>query len=89
MRRETVDIFSDPPGVAVVRHPGRNAPGVLVQGDILHALCQQADRACAGVDRHADGYGDLNRLRNTLQDMLTRYKQVLGEHDLPLPFKDV
>lgn len=90
MRTETVEIYSDQTNAAVLRHPGRRFPGVLVQGDSLYALCCQADGACAGAHslRGTDAYDDINDLRNRLWEYLTHYKAVLGEHQIPLPFSE-
>ncbi len=90
MRVEQVEIYSDTINAAVLRHPGRRFPGVLVQGDTLWTLCQRADAACmAGQGRlTAESYAELNGLRNALQGLLTRYKVTLAEHDIPLPFFD-
>ena len=38
VRTELVEIYSDKTNAAVLRHPGRHFPGVLVQGDDLYAL---------------------------------------------------
>ncbi len=50
MHTESVEIYSDATNSAVMRHPGRRFPGVLVQGDTLHSMCVAADEAC---DDHA------------------------------------
>lgn len=47
MHTADVEIYSDQTNAAVLRHPGRRFPGLLVQGDSLYALCVQADDACA------------------------------------------
>src|SRR5262245_1747536 len=39
MHVEQVEIYSDVSNAAVMRHPGRRFPGVLVQGDTLYTLC--------------------------------------------------
>ena len=88
MRTESVEIFSDQTNAAVLRHPGRVFPGVLVQGDSLYALCQQADSACKEVGRGAPGYNELNELRNVLWSYLNHYKVTLAEHDMTLPFSE-
>lgn len=91
MCRETVEIYSDQSNAAVLRHPGRSFPGLLLQGDALHALCLRADDVCVQA-RGAlpdDVCRELNRLRNQLQGYLSHYKQVLIEHGLPLPFDDI
>ena len=38
MHVESVEIYSDATNAAVMRHPGRRFPGMLIQGDTLHSL---------------------------------------------------
>ena len=87
MRIESVEIFSDPPN-AVLRHPGRAFPGVLVQADSLHARCQRADMACRAIGQGAPGYDAVNDLRNALWSYLNHYKATLVEHGMTLPFSE-
>lgn len=84
MRTDSVEIYSDETNRAVIRHPGRKFPGVLIQGDTLYALCTMADEAYATAEPNKD----LNHLRDALQGLLLHYKIVLGEHDIPLPFSE-
>jgi Family of unknown function (DUF6959) len=42
MQRVEVELFTDPGNNAVVRLGGRRFPGVLIQGDTLSILWQQA-----------------------------------------------
>ena len=86
MREELVEIYSDKTNAVVLRHPGRKFPGVLIQGDTLHALCQRLDSALTELGRDSDAYGQLNDLRNSLWSLKNHYKSVLLEHDCPLPF---
>jgi hypothetical protein len=90
MHVEFVEIYSDASNGAVMRHPGRRFPGILVQGDTLSGLCSKADRLCANGQRQLDAedYLELNDLRNHLWRFLLHYKMVLGEHNIPLPFAD-
>jgi hypothetical protein len=90
MYTTAVEIFSDQTNAAVVRHPGRKFPGVLVQGDSLFAMCRQADAACAATKSSldAESYDELNDLRNKLWNYLNHYKSALQEHQLPLPFSE-
>jgi hypothetical protein len=88
MRTEPIEVFSDATNAAIMRHPGRRFPGVLVQGDTLYSMCRRADEACRGADRSSEAYEELNDLRNHLWELLTHYKSVLREHDLPLPFPE-
>ncbi|MEL7345296.1 MAG: hypothetical protein AAFN59_10625 [Pseudomonadota bacterium] len=88
MREETVQIFSDETNCAIMRHPDRRFPGVLVQGDTLHGLCTRMDKALEDVGRESQGYDDLNIVRNVLWSLKTHYKETLIEHNLPMPFSE-
>ncbi|MBP3985703.1 hypothetical protein J5837_14925 [Pseudoxanthomonas helianthi] len=90
MRVENVEIYSDQTNAAVMRHPGRSFPGVLIQGDSLHGLCAQADDACSAARGKLsdDEYAELNELRNTLWGYLSHYKSILLEQGMPLPFAE-
>jgi hypothetical protein len=89
MRREIVEIYSDASNAAVLRHPGRKFPGVLLQGDTLHGLCQGIDKVLEKLDRSSSVYQDLNEIRNSLGSFKSHYKSVLAEHDLPMPFSEI
>lgn len=88
MRQEPVEILSDHTNAAVMQHPDRRFPGVLVQGDTLYSLCRQADEACRAVGRGAPGFVEANDVRNRLWTLLNHYKVVLAEHGLRLPFSE-
>jgi len=91
MHTESVEIYSDATNSAVMRHPDRRFPGVLVQGDTLHSMCVTADAACdaARGTMSEEGFGSLNDLRNHLWALLTHYKGVLGENNIDLPFSEI
>ena len=90
MRVDSVEIYSDAANAAVVRHPGRRYPGVLVQGDTLHSMHAAAVAAC-----HRAGALDpelraaLEDLTGQLAELLAHYKATLAAHDIELPFHDV
>lgn len=88
MRVEPVEIYSDRSNAAIMRHPGRNFPGVLVQGDTLWTLASRADWLCKNVRGRisAEAYQELNDLRNALQSFLSHYKETLTSHGMRLPF---
>jgi hypothetical protein len=90
MHVEQVEIYSDQTNAAVMRHPGRRFPGVLIQGDTLYTLCYRADAACieAKARLNPDSYQEINDLRNALWGFLSHYKAVLGEYGIPLPFSE-
>ena len=83
-----VEVYSDQTNRVIVRHPARRFPGVLIQGDSLHALCLQADDACKAAKGKvsAEEFAELNDLRNALRSYLSHYKSVLIDHQTPLPF---
>jgi hypothetical protein len=86
MRSELVEIYSDASNFAVMRHPGRRFPGMLVQGDSLHTLVTKADRLCAALEPGSEASEHARELRDNLRARLDHYKKVLGEHGIPLPF---
>jgi hypothetical protein len=59
MKKEEVEIFSDASNMAVMRHPGRNYPGSLIQGDSLYSLLQVAKEVKNEIK---NGYEDSHRL---------------------------
>jgi hypothetical protein len=90
MKIEPVEIYSDRSNAAIMRHPGRRFPGVLVQGDTLFLLSDRADWLCKNLREQIDSesYRELNDLRNALWGFLTHYKETLAEHGVGLPFSD-
>jgi hypothetical protein len=90
MHNENVEVFSDAPNAVVLRYPGRAFPGVLVQGDTLFSMWQQADRACVepNATTSPDSYAELTDLRNKLRALLSHYTSTLREQGLSLPFSD-
>ena len=91
MRTELVEIYADTTNAAVLRHPDRKFPGVLVQGDTLYSLCRAADFVCSRARSKLDdeAFSELSELRNRLWSALTHYKSVLAEHQVPVPFNEV
>lgn len=88
MHIEPIEIYSDQSNAAIMRHPDRHFPGVLVQGDTLHTLCVRADEACKLIGRGSSAYEEANDLRNRLWEFLNHYKGVLNAHGIPLPFNE-
>lgn len=87
MRIEPVEIYSDASNAAVLRHPGRRFPGLLVQGDTLCSLVQSLEQAKldAGV-LNEDAAVELDSVIERLRELLEYYKVVLAQHDIKLPF---
>ncbi|MFE7650638.1 DUF6959 family protein [Streptomyces phaeoluteigriseus] len=88
MERVEVELFTDGGNDAVVRMPGRQFPGVLVQGDSLHILRSDVAEVARACER-----GDLDEARDSagfllanLDARLARYEAALGEHEIPRPY---
>ena len=90
MKITEVEIYSDTTNQAVVRHPDRNYPGILIQGDTLYSMCRDLDEACKELKAGnvSDAYEEINDVRNGLWEELNHYKVVLGEHEIELPFSE-
>lgn len=86
MRTELVEIYSDASNMAVMRHPGRNFPGMLIQGDTLYNLCKTAESLCSSLGKNPEARELALGLREELQDRLDHYKAVLTQHGISLPF---
>ncbi|TNJ32634.1 DUF6959 family protein [Arenimonas terrae] len=87
MHIEPVEIYSDASNAAVMRHPGRRFPGVLVQGDTLSSLVGQASSVAEraeGLDE--DARDELDGLLEKLRDLLGHYEETLLTHGLDLPY---
>ncbi|MEH6417077.1 DUF6959 family protein [Pseudomonas sp. CGJS7] len=88
MRIQEVEIYSDAVNAAIMRHPGRQFPGLLLQGDTLHSMYRQVDRVCAIAKTKLteDECDEIDELREWLYGYVEHYKQVLREHGIELPF---
>jgi len=89
VERVEVELFSDGGNNAIVRMPGREFPGMVVQGDTLSTLwvdvTEAADSArVAGVP--AEVQSGLDLLTARLGEMLQRYERALNEHGLRKPY---
>jgi hypothetical protein len=91
MKTDLVEIYSDASNAAVMRHPGRRFPGVLVQGDTLYSMAQSARRlqqSAAGGALDEEASEELSGLVDRLDQLLAHYKTVMKEHQIALPFRD-
>jgi hypothetical protein len=88
MHVESVEVYSDTTNAAVLRHPARRFPGVLVQGDSLQSFCVALDEICSNLSLQIDEetYQRVDDVRNSMRSYLTHHKAVMQQHDLPLPF---
>ena len=90
MYKTEVEIYSDKTNSAVMKHPGRNYPGTLIQGDSLYALCKDLDEAIRDLDSGDlnESRGSINEVRNRLWSHLSHYKATLIDHGIDIPFSE-
>lgn len=88
MERKEVEVYSEVSNYGIVRMPGRNFPGAVVQGDSLSILCNQARRIVQHAENGTDTelIEEAKELLDLLEDRLSHYEQVLAEHQIPLPY---
>ena len=91
MKIERVEIYTDGPitvGLPVIRHPARQFPGVLIQGDTLKGLhselCEVLEND--GSKLSENSRVDLEHVRDVLSGCLEGYKVALARHGIDLPF---
>lgn len=88
MERVEVELFTDGSNNAVVRMPGRQFPGVVVQGDSLWGLRRDVAEirdACRGGDV-AEALEAAEFLLENLDAMLMRYSDALERHRIRRPY---
>ena len=88
MRKEEIEIFSDQSNSAILRHPGRAFPGVLIQGDSLSSYVSLLNEAVAELktgDR-AEGIDLVEEVQEILESHLAHYANTLNEEGVDLPF---
>jgi uncharacterized protein DUF6959 len=88
LRVDQVEIYSDATNAAIMRHPARRFPGLVIQGDSLNGLCQQMDQVCKLIDSGSEAYEEANEARNHLWELRNHYVSVLVAHGIEMPFSD-
>lgn len=78
-------LLTPPHNFAVVQLPERVYPGVVVQGDSLYLLWESAQEV-AELAKGTPAEEDARNLSEELHSILRSYMQVLGQHEIPLPF---
>ena len=86
MRTDNLEIYSDATNAAIIRHPSRRFPGVLIQGDTLHSLAMQAAAICKQIDPGSAAFESADYLREELWAFVDHYKATLAAHAMELPF---
>jgi len=90
MKKEEIEIYSDASNFVVMRHPEREFPGSLIQGDSLYILLQNIIEAKEELDC-GDGEAASQILDNVVETLTVRlehYKKTLKENGRELPFAE-
>lgn len=90
MRVVEVEVYSELSNLAVVKPPGRQFPGIVVQGDSLSTLCADAKELSQRMRKLGIQDEELLYLAQGLQEELLarqlHYQAVLSEHGMALPY---
>jgi hypothetical protein len=87
---EPLEVYSRDSNYAIIKSPGRNFPGCVIQGDSLAILCRAAQLIALAVET---GHTDDQDFRDTVEDLnnalvgrIMHYQEVLAEHGMSLPY---
>ena len=90
MEVQPLEVYATDSNYAIIKPPGRNYPGCVIQGDSLSILRKTAVRiaqAASGLQgADEDLLYEVQDLANSLTDRLLHYQEVLDRHDIDLPF---
>jgi hypothetical protein len=89
VKQVTLDLIDAVPNAYVLRHPQRRFPGILVQGDSLHIMWQQARQVREAVQSgrlSEDDLGEAEALAHGLGRLVVVYEAALGEAGIELPY---
>lgn len=85
-----VEVLSDEVNAIVCRTPGRNFPGIIIQGDNLRTLHRLAERIHAQATSlpNDELRDDADDLCERLRERILAYESVLDRYGIPLPYPD-
>jgi hypothetical protein len=88
MTKIEVESFSAATNAAVIRLPGRQFPGLLMQGDSLKILVDSVDDLLrlAGRLKIPELANTVTELGQILNDYKRVYEQALRQNNCPLPY---
>lgn len=92
MKRVELEVYSETSNYAIVKPPGRQFPGAVVQGDSLSILCAEAKELAQRIKAlnvHDEELLYLARdHQESLLSRLVHYQEVLAEHGIRLPYSE-
>jgi hypothetical protein len=83
-----IEVFSEETNYAIVRMPGREFPGCVIQGDSLSILlsCAQRARKLFSDTDNPELIDEIDELKESLEDRIRHYERVLKAHGFRLPY---
>lgn len=90
MKPIEVECLTDESNYVVLKTPGRNFPGMVLQGDTLRSLLRTVQRAEALLvsGNIEEASCELKDLRAALQERCSFYEQVIEGEGYSLPYPD-
>lgn len=88
MRTEEIEVYSDASNSAIMRHPGRSFPGVLIQGDSLGSYASLLNSAIKELESgdSEEGLELVKEVQEILEGHLAHYAETLKGQNVDLPF---
>lgn len=90
MKTVEIELYSEASNNAIVRVPGRSFPGVVIQGDSLSILHENAKTLSLRVQQLGVQDEELlyaaQELQGQLLDRLLHDQKTLAAHDISLPY---
>lgn len=83
-----VEVLSDAVNYVVLKTPGRNYPGMVIQGDSLAKLYRDACEVCrlAKLSGDAALQEEATALCEDLGERLAHYEKTLAAHGIDIPY---
>lgn len=85
---ECAQILSQDASTAIVQLPGRNFPGIVIQGDTLRSFLVELEELREEISRLSDAYLVLDGVIEQVRNHLDFYESTLVRANLDLPYVD-
>ena len=90
MKRVELEVYSEASNYAVMKPPGRQFPGAVVQGDSLSILCAEAKEIAQRIKalnvKDEELLYVVQHHQENLLSRLLHYQEVLAHHGIRLPY---
>lgn len=85
---QNLKLLSPSTNYAVVQMPGRNFPGVIIQGDTLHALVQRFNEMqnLVKIGNYEELADEIEYIKEELTEALENYEATCSKYRIELPY---